>query len=405
MTTDVDSGSTDTSPACWARISGFPHWILPLVGIAALSSAAGGSMMLAQLYLRHLTSSPVAISLLTSFMWMGMLIGPGVWGSLADRYSKRLLIGIILVTGAVTTGSLGILLPVVGVLAVAFFRVVMVTGVTPITLSIISTHSTTARRARNLSYLTSSQSLGSALGSIFAGFLLAAVGFRYGFIALAGLPLIAILLMPLVPAARGANHVHSPRVRLIKYNKLGGLYIGGILRQMGTTGSASLIFVYMASLGIPAGAMGTVNAVGPTVSILGMLAFGRLADRVGRRAVFCLGFGLSAIVPLVFAAAHSAAVMACGYLALGISFSSLYTGSTAYIGDRIPMENQGAMLGLFDSSRGLGGVIGPVVAGSIAAAAGFTGMFIAMSVIAALGFILVLFGTRRAVSPDHANGV
>lgn len=402
---DSDGNAPMATASAVVGSGGTPRWILPLVGIAVLSSAAGGSMMLAQLYLRHLTSSPVAISLLTSFMWMGMLIGPGVWGSLADRYSKRLLIGIILVAGAVTTGSLGILLPVVGVLAVAFFRVVMVTGVTPITLSIISTHSTTARRARNLSYLTSSQSLGSALGSIFAGFLLAAVGFRYGFIALAGLPLIAILLIPLVPAARGTNHVHSPRVRLIKHNRLGGLYIGGILRQMGTTGSASLIFVYMASLGIPAGAMGTVNAVGPTVSILGMLAFGRLADRVGRRAVFCLGFGLSAIVPLVFAAAHSAAVMACGYLALGISFSSLYTGSTAYIGDRIPMENQGAMLGLFDSSRGLGGVIGPVVAGAIAAATGFTGMFIAMSVIAALGFILVLFGTRRAASPDHADGV
>ncbi len=361
--------------------------------------------MLAQLYLRQLTTSPMAISLLTTFMWLGMLIGPGGWGSLADRYSKRMLIGIILVTSAVTTGSLGILLPVVGVLVLAFLRVVMVTGVSPISLSIISGRSTTARRARNLSYLTSSQSLGSALGSIFAGFLLAVVGYRYGFIALAGLPILAVLLVPLVPSARAPVHVRSPRVRLIKRNRLGGLYVGGILRQMGITGSASLVFVYMAALGISASTMGTVNAVGPTISILGMLTFGRIADRVGRRAVFCLGFGLSAVAPLVFALAHTAAVMACGYLALGISFSSLYIGSTAYIGDRIPMANQGAMLGLFDSSRGLGGVIGPVVAGAIAAAVGFTGMFFAMAGIAALGFIFVVVGTRRAVSPDHADAV
>ncbi len=350
--------------------------------------------MLAQLYLKGISSSPLAISLLTSFIWLGMLIGSGSWGALSDRYSKRLLLGVILTASAGATGALGLLLPAFGVLAAAFLRVLMVTGISPITLAIISAHSTMANRGRNMSYLTSSQSLGSALGSITAGFLLAIVGFRYGFIALAGLPIVAMLLVPSIPGAVTPVRTRVQRRKLIKRTGLSGLYIGGILRQMGTTGSASLIYVYMATLGIPAGTMGTVNAVGPTTSILGMLLFGRLADRIGRRAVFCLGFGLSALVPLVFAMAKSAWVMALGYMTLGIAFSSLYTGSAAYIGDRIPVESQGAMLGLFDSSRGLGGVLGPLVAGAITPVLGFRGMFLTMSGIAAIGFILVGLRTR-----------
>ena len=405
MPTKLDEKAIAPAPPTNGDSRPLWRWISPLVGIASLSSAAGGSMMLAQLYLKTITPSPVAISLLTSFMWLGMLIGSGGWGTLADRYSKRTLLGIILGMSALATGLLGVLLPVPGVLTVAFLRVLMVTGISPIALAIISARSTMANRGRNMSYLTSSQSLGSALGSITAGFLLAAVGYRYGFIALAGLPLVAMLLVPSIPGAKVAARARVQRAQLIKHNKLGGLYIGGILRQMGTTGSASLIFVYMASLGIPTGIMGTVNAVGAMTSIIGMLLFGRLADRVGRRAVFCLGFGLSALVPLVFASAHSAWGMALGYLTLGTGFSSLYTGSAAYIGDRIPVENQGAMLGLFDSSRGLGGVIGPLVAGTITTFLGFRGMFITMSGIAIIGLLLVIVSTRRPASPHRVNPV
>jgi len=376
------------------RLGRIPRWFVPLMGIASLSSASGGSMLLAQLYLKILFAPPLAISLLTSFIWLGMLIGSGGWGALADRYSKRALVGMILAGSTVATGALGLLLPIPGVLSVAFIRVLLVTGITPIMLAIISSRSTFSHRGRNLSYLTASQSLGSAMGSLAAGFLLGLAGFRWGFITLAFLPGIALFFIPFVPHTVGPSHPVKRRAQLVAKTGLSGLYLGGILRQMGVTGSASLIYVYMATLGIPAGTMGTVNAVGPVTSVLGMLLFGRLADRIGRRAVFCLGFGLSALVPVVYALAQSGWEMALGYMTLGIAFSSLYTGSAAYIGDRIPVENQGAMLGLFDSSRGLGGVLGPLIAGAITPITGFRGMFLAMAGIGTIGFLLVLTRTR-----------
>lgn len=108
-----------------------------------------------------------------------------------------------------------------------------------------------------------------------------------------------------------------------------------------------------------------------------------------------LGFALSALTPCVFTIAHDTAGMALGYAVLGLSFSSLYIGSTSHIGDRVPAGRQGTMLGLYETSRGVGGFIGPLIAGAITPLLGYKGMFFTMAAIAGGGF-LVMF-VRRAI--------
>lgn len=379
-----------------SRRAGMMQTISPLMALSILSSTAGGIIMLAQLYLKDLQAAPIVISLLTSFVWMGTLIGSTMWGSFADSYSRRKLLLLILLTSAVATGSLALLLPPAGVLPAVFLRVLMVTGIAPVTMAIVSAITTDAHRGRDLSYLSASRSTGSALGKFIAGFLLAGLGYQLSFFSLALLPVVACLFLLFLP--RAENHNVKKRQSLgtsIRTGGLNGLYISGMLRQMGTSGAASLIFVYMATLGIPVGIMGTINAVGAATSVLGMLVFGHLSDFVGRKMVFAFGFGISAIVPLVFALSKGGWGIAIGYFALGMSFSSLYAGSTSYIGDRTPMERQGTMFGLFNSSRGIGGVIGPIIAGALTPLVGFRGMFLVMSGIALLGFLTVLARTEQ----------
>ena len=114
-----------------------------------------------------------------------------------------------------------------------------------------------------------------------------------------------------------------------------------------------------------------------------------------------LGFALSAIAPCIFVLSTHIAVMMLGYTALGMSFSSLYIGSTAHIGDRIPADRQGSMLGLYETCRGAGGVLGPLVAGAITPLVGFRGMFVTMGSIAALGFLLMAF--RQVIARRRRN--
>ena len=370
--------------------------ISPLMGLSILSSTAGGIIMLAQLYLKDLHATPIVISLLTSFVWLGTLIGSTMWGTLADRYPRKRLLFLILLTSAVATGSLALLPPPIGVLSAVFLRVLMVTGLAPVTMAIVSTVSTIGHRGRDLSYLSASRSTGSALGKILGGLLLASLGYRLSFFSLALLPLVACLFLLFLPRTENVSKKKRQSLSTsLRTGGLNGLYISGALRQMGTSGAASLIFVYMATLGIPVAIMGTINAIGAATSVLGMLVFGHLSDLLGRKVIFAFGFGISTLVPVIFAFSKGSWGIAIGYFILGMSFSSLYTGSTSYIGDRTPMERQGTMFGLFNSSRGIGGVIGPLIAGALTPLLGFRGMFIVMAGIALVGFLTVIAKTRR----------
>ena len=378
-----------------SRHAGNMRLISPLMAVSILSTSAGGIIMLAQLYLKDLQAPPIVISLLTSFVWMGTLIGSTMWGTLADRYSRKRLLLMILMLSAVATGSLALLLPPAGVLSAVFLRVLMVTGIAPVTMAIVSAVSTDDHRGRDLSYLSASRSAGSALGKISAGFLLAYLGYRFTFIWLALLPIGACFFLIFLPQAGGSGGKRQSLSASLRSAGLNGLYISGALRQMGTSGAASLIFVYMATLGIPVGIMGTINAIGAATSVLGTLVFGHLSDLVGRKAIFTFGFGISALAPMIFAFSRGGWGIALGYFILGMSFSSLYAGSTSYIGDRTPMERQGTMFGLFNSSRGIGGVIGPLIAGALTPLVGFRGMFLAMAGIAFLGLLTVLAKTEQ----------
>jgi len=373
------------------------RFALPLAGSSVfLAAATGGLGLLVQLYLKQEGAPTILISSVSSLGSAGALLGSLFWGRIADRSSRKLL---LVLCGLGITLGVGLLIPLPVdsiVLTSAFVRLFMNTGFAAVSMAIVSSASATARRAKNLSYITSSRSMGFGIGSLASGFVLEYLGFRNAFVVMALLPMIGTSLLALLPGEpRPKPAERRPTLRIMRSAGLADLYASTMLRQLGITGTFSLLYVYMDGLGIAPGIMGTVSALNTLTQVGALVVFGSVADRIGRRRVFMFGFALSATIPLLVAFASNAAGMAAAYVTLGISFSSLYIGSTAHIGDRVPRDRQGTMLGLYETSRGLGGFIGPIVAGAIAPALGFFGMFLTMAAISGLGFAVMV--TRRLI--------
>jgi MFS family permease len=371
--------------------------VLPLSIASALAMAAtGGMRLLVQLFLDSIGATSLVIGLVGSLDALGMLAGSFAWGAMSDRLRRRPLL-LAAMGGLALTCAVFVFLPPSSVaLPASLLQAFARTGFAAMGMAMISAVSIAGRRGRNLSYLTSASALGFALGGGIMGFVLDAVGFRWSFLVATMLPalgLVSLLFLPHEPPMLPSERQTAWRMALRA--GLAPLYVGTMLRQMAIHGTFALIFVYMAAEGIPAGLMGVVAAANMATQTLAMMLFGRLADRIGRRRVFVLGFALSAVVPCVFALADAAWSMALGFVLLGLSFSSLYMGSTAHIGDRIPEARQGTMLGLFESVRGMGGIVGPILAGAIRPAIGFEGMFLVMAAIAALGLIVILVRKGR----------
>jgi len=386
----------DQRAACVSVDPGW-RWALPLAGACVLSYAAqGGLGLLVQLYLKGLSAPTLVISLVESLAALGVLLGSLLLGPLARVRARKPLLSLALVLTAAAVGTLAFLLPPAGVLASVFARVFFLTGFAALSMALVSSASAARQRGRNLSYVTSSRSLGYTLGSLAVGFVLEAIGFRWSFLALATFPLLALFALAALPHDPGpATAPRGSTWSWLQQSGLGDLYLGTVLRQAATSGFFSLLYVYMATLGISAGAMGVVSALNAGIQVPALILFGRLADRVGRQRIVLLGFTLSTAAPCLFALSRSAWGMAAGYLLSGIGFSALYIGSTAEIGDCVPAGTHGAMLGLYESTRGLGAVLGPLVAGAVAPVIGYRGMFVTMAGIAAVGLLFVILRQRR----------
>lgn len=352
--------------------------------------------MVVQLYLKSLDTPLLLISLVSTFNSLGALFGALFWGVISD-YVKRKLLLALLALGLTGCISVLIVLPSTPtVMASAALRSMMFAGFAAVSIAVVSASSIPERRGRNLSYISASRSFGFAAGNVLAGLMLDRFGFRPSFILFMLLAFTAFGIVWLLPNENPVERKEKTGSwRDIFSSGLFDLYLATALRQMAIFGTFALLYVYMEMVGVAIAVMGVVAASNTATQVPTILLFGWLADRVGRRRIFMLGFLLSAITPLVFVLAANTGGMIAGYVTLGISFSSMYVGATAFIGDRSPPERHGQMLGFYEAARSLGGLFGPIIAGVTAPLIGFRGMFLVMSAIGAAGFLVMLIGRMR----------
>ena len=376
-------------------------WLLMFIGFVPWIGDSA-SRLYVQLYLRDIGSSSVTIGLSTSLIFLGLLLGSAAWGWLADRQNVRGLIFSIFLGTSLVVG-LCAFLPTSGwMLFLVFVRAAIIAGLGPIIMALVSRRTDSTNRGRKLSYVSSARGLGNFTGSILAGFALVGLGYRGSFLLAALIPLPLLLFaIKLLKTTQRRDDSRRPSNRALRHTGLAGLYLGIVFRQMGNSGAVSLVFVYMAALAIPTQTMGILNALNPAMQIVAMLIFGRVADLVGRKRVFLSGFLLSAIALILFALSRSVLIIGTAFTLIGVAYPALFIGSTAYIGDVTPKGSHGIMLGLFESSRGLGGVAGPVLAGFLVQHVSYQSMFFCMGGLAALGYLCVAYTTSSMLRPKR----
>jgi len=370
-----------------------------------IATSVGGLGLVVQLYLKSLGASTSIIGLVATLNSAGLLLGSWLWGTVSDFVKRRRLLAGLALSLSASIGLLAFLPPMNLVLGTALVRFLFFAGFSAVSVAIISAASRVDRRGKNLSYISSARALGFAAGTIATGYALEFLGFRTAFAICAVLPLAGLALLMLLPSENPVRlrDQRSARASVFKSGIL-DLLFATMLRQMAILGTFSLLYVYMDSIGIGPGVMGAISASNTATQVLALLLFGWLADRIGRRPIFMLGFALSVLTPCIFIFAASAWGMVAGYITLAFSFSSLYVGATSHIGDRIPHEQHGQMLGLYESSRGFGGIFGPILAGFTVPLLGFKGMFLLMAGIATLALIVMLAGGAvRSRSPKRTR--
>ncbi|MDI3533892.1 MAG: hypothetical protein PWQ82_257 [Thermosediminibacterales bacterium] len=328
--------------------------------------------------------------LFSSTALVSALIGP-FWGTIADRYGRKIMVERVVFSNFV----ISMLLPfVANIYQFLGIRIVQgfLTGITASCLALVTSFTPEDKMGFALGFFQTAIMLGASLGPLAGGFLADVFGYKYTFIIMGLSSFLAWILvhffveenftpnqstekqsyiesfafvfsfMPLLVMAtvnfliQYSNHVISPVVPLLIKEM-------GVDEQIINTVSGSIIAVY--------GIFSAISAV----------IFGILSDRMGQRKVLLIMTFCSSIILFVTFFVKTTLQLALLRALLGTFIGGMIPTSNALIASMIPEERRGATFGVTTCFSLMGNVLGPFSGGFLSLFIGLKGLFLFTAII------------------------
>ncbi|MBS1189461.1 MAG: transporter [Rhodocyclaceae bacterium] len=370
------------------RLSGYYFFYFAFVG--AFSPYFG-------LYLQSLNFSAWDIGLLMSQMQLMRLVGPNVWGWLADRRQQRVpivrLAGLASLLGFTAFFWLDRLAGMLVAMAVlAFFWSAALPLVETLTFDHLREEKGRYSRIRlwgSIGFIVAVMGTGGLLDWVpLSGVLWVCWGVLVGILVLA-------LAVPESPAPKAHE---------------AGQGIGDILRQprvqallaacfaMSAAHGALYVFysIHLANHGYSKTGVGLLWSLGVVAEIVVFLFMARLSRRYSLRAILVASFAAAVVRFLIIGwGVESILLVVLAQLMHGLTFGSYHAAAIAAINQWFPGRAQGRGQALYSSmSFGAGGLLGGLVSGWTWDWVGAAWTYSLCSVFALIGLVLVLLWVR-----------
>ena len=316
-------------------------------------------------------------------------------GALSDLLGRRRL----LLAGALVFATLPfayLAVSTLGVLIVLRFLHGSATAIFgPVASASLSDIAPATKRGTWLSTYSTAQGTGQALGPILAGYLIAAGRFDLAFIASGLIGLAAPMIVAGWHSARAPTTTRAPWQQF----KQGIAEVGRDPLVLVTSSAHAAQFVLNGMLNAFLPLYGR-EVLGLTVTELGWLfglqtvttlavrpAIGFVSDRVGRRSVIVTGLTVCSGAVLLVSVATDLTTIVMAILAYAAGVATTTAATSAYITDMARRARYGAAHGVFGTIYDVGDALGPIAAGVLVTAVGYSRMF---QVMAAVGLTMAV---------------
>jgi DHA1 family multidrug resistance protein-like MFS transporter len=328
-------------------------------------------------------------------------------GALSDLLGRRrlLLAGALVFASmpftylAVSTLALLIVLRFVHGSATAIFG--------PVASASLSDVAPSGNRGTWLSMYSTAQGAGQALGPVVAGYLIAAGRFDLAFIAAGAIGLAVPLIVAGWHAAPAATSARSSWPEF----KRGVMEVGRDRLVLVTSGAQAAQFVLNGTLnaflplygrevlGLTATELGWLFGAQTLTTLAVRPAIGFLSDRAGRRWVIVTGLTMCSVAVFSLSLASTASSVVVAVIAYAAGVATTTAATSAYITDVTRRARYGAAHGVFGTIYDVGDALGPIVAGLLVVAVGYSRMF---QIMAAVAFMMAVAFALMARSRSAA---
>jgi DHA1 family multidrug resistance protein-like MFS transporter len=346
-------------------------------------------------------------------VWSGVMAGSGslvmaffspLWGWLADRHGRKIMVERAMFGGAVVTFAMGL---VSDVWQLLFLRLLSgaTTGTIAASVAMVSTVVPRQRLGYALGIMQVAVFLGMTLGPWFGGIMADAIGYRYTYMVGGAILLLGGMLVLLGTRERFSRSSEESPARARRLFSL--LTYGGFPAMLALFFSLHLTLHFVApilplfietlcnpALGGVASTTGLLFAISGGTAALAAGGIGYLSDRIGYRRILLFNLVLTAVVLLLHGAAQGLLHLFGLRILYGLAAGGIIPTMNALVGRIIPPDSYGKAYGLTSSMTCLGMAAGPLLGGIMASAWGYRWPFVAVSVMMFAVAALVAAGLR-----------
>lgn len=308
-----------------------------------------------------------------------------VWGWLGDRSGRKWMVVRALLGLALAIFLMGFARTPQELLALRALQG-LVSGFIPAAIALVSSTAPRAQLGWALGTFISSQAAGVVVGPLVGGLLADWVGFRNLFFVTAATETVAaVTVMLLVREVRpAAVERHGSLVANARHALRGPVRValaGLFLTQLAILLVQPFFALFVESLGVGpeklASTTGVLFGVTGVATLVAAPGWGRLTDRIGRRRALWFAFATSALAFLLQAAVRGVPVLFGLRVLQGLATAGMLPALYAAVASDTPEEQRAGVVSFGSSATLLGGLVGPILGGALAAALGMRAVFVA----------------------------
>ena len=348
-------------------------------------------LYLIELGVRPLQSVEWWSGAITSVGFLMAALSSPLWGSIADRHGRKLMVVRSSVAVAVTTGLLALVHTAWQVFALRAATGVF-SGFSAAALALVGTQVPEEQLGYALGWIATAQMLGTLIGPL-AGGLLADHFHDYravflitsGITAIAAIACAAFLREDRSPLAAGGAANRAPfwnrLATLAARPALVPMLLVVLLAQVCALGVSPIMALVVRSLVHNGGVATAAGAAVAATGIGGVISaplLGRRGDAIGYRTVLLVSLAGAALFTVPQAFADNVVLFIGLRFGVGLFIGGILPSANAWIGRRFAASERGTIYGLTASATLSGQAIGPLFGAGIAGRFGFHAAFAAI---------------------------
>jgi len=332
-----------------------------------------------------------------------------VWGMLADRHGRKLMVIRATFAGAVLLGLMGFVTNVQQLVLLRCLQGVF-TGTVAAATTLVAGVTPKEETGAALGSLQAAIFLGTSLGPLLGGITGDSLGYRPSFFVTGVLLFLSGVLVALFvredfhPPEKEArskrpSYGQATRFLFASGSALVAVFAARIVLRAGTQIINPVLPLFVQSL-LPlearvatiAGIISGASAVG---SAVGSPLIGRWGDKTGHRRLLIASSLMAALCYLPQAFAPNPTWLVFWQLLTGFAVGGTLSTLTALLVQCSPKGREGMIFGLDSSVAGLANAIGPMAGASIAAGLGLQAPFILSTAVLSSGTLVVILWVRE----------